>query len=341
MTTEYLDGLLSTFPDQSRRTAQEIVAGFQDAIDQIEDINMEDMDEAYTMLYQNLLTMDAFQGNNDSLLAAITLAKFFLDHFNYMPSKSIDIIKKDEKRNNRASRPSSHTTGPSNYEGSGKKTVPSTKSSMLPTSSSHVRSQKSSSHVESSTKSAHLQSRRDIHMDNRSQSGTISNPYSSDSFISSQSLSNSLTNTNTTITDAQQLPVHLTPSEIMYRAQIVQNAQIAAVNAAVASGQIANASHIIGNASNMLNSANLNRLPTTLQHQNSVTLYGPNGQPGIPAQLPSSIISTMSQPPTASSHYNQRPILPRPPAYPTPVSQTNQVTHNLPLQLQPQRPPFR
>ena len=341
MTTEYLDGLLSTFPDQSRRTAQEIVAGFQDAIDQIEDINMEDMDEAYTMLYQNLLTMDAFQGNNDSLLAAITLAKFFLDHFNYMPSKSIDIIKKDEKRNNRASRPSSHTTGPSNLEGSAKKNVPSTNSSMLPTSSSHVRSQKSSSHVESSSKSAHLQSRRDIHMDNRLQSGTISNPYSSDSLISSQSLSNSLTNTNTTITDAQQLPVHLTPSEIMYRAQIVQNAQIAAVNAAVASGQIANASHIIGNASNMLNSVNLTRFPTTLQHQNSVTLYGPNGQPGIPTQLPSSIISTMNQPPTASSHYNQRPILPRPPAYPTPVSQTNQVTHNLPLQVQPQRPPFR
>ena len=341
MTPEYLDGLLSTFPDQSRRTAQEIVAGFQDAIDQIEDINMEDMDEAYAMLYENLLTMDAFRGNNNSLLAAITLAKFFLDHFKYMPSKSIDIIKKDEKRNNRSLKPSSHTTEPSNYEGSANKNVQSTKSSMLPTSSSHVRSQKSSSYVESSTKSAHLQSRRDIHMDNRSQSGTISNPYSSDSLISSQSLSNSLTNTNTTITDAQQLPVHLTPSEIMYRQQqyAAHAVQIAAVNAAIASG--ANASHIIGNASNMLNSTNLNRLPTTLHHQNSVTLYGPNGQPGIPTQLPSSIISTMNQQPTASSHYNQRPILPRPAAYPTPVSQTNQVTHNLPLQVQPQRPPFR
>ena len=98
LTLEYLNQLLLKYPDDSRQTASEIVGGFQDAIDDIEDINMDDMDEAYNMLYQNLMTMPTFQGIQ-SRLAAITLAKFFLQKFQYLPTPSIPLIQNTEPPN--------------------------------------------------------------------------------------------------------------------------------------------------------------------------------------------------------------------------------------------------
>ena len=91
VTLEYLNQLLLRYPEESRQIASDIVRGFQEAIDDIEDINMNDMDETYNMLYQNLMTMPRFQGIQ-SRLAAITLAKFFLEKFQYFPTPSIPLI---------------------------------------------------------------------------------------------------------------------------------------------------------------------------------------------------------------------------------------------------------
>ena len=92
---EYLNHLLLQYPDESRQTASDIVGGFQEAIADMEDISMDDMDEAYNTLYQNLMTMPTFQ-DIQSRLAAITLAKFFLNEFQYLPSPSIHVIQSSE-----------------------------------------------------------------------------------------------------------------------------------------------------------------------------------------------------------------------------------------------------
>ena len=76
VTLECLNQLLLQYPDSSRRTASEIVAGFKDAIGDIEVVNMDDMDEAYTRLYQNIIDLPRCQGIQFRL-AAITLAKLF------------------------------------------------------------------------------------------------------------------------------------------------------------------------------------------------------------------------------------------------------------------------
>ena len=75
MTLHLLNQLLSKYSEKRRQTASEIVRRFQEAIDNIHLINMDDMGEAYTMLYKNFMTMPTFQGIQ-SRLAAVSLAKF-------------------------------------------------------------------------------------------------------------------------------------------------------------------------------------------------------------------------------------------------------------------------
>ena len=95
VTMAHLNQLLLKYPPASRQTAYDIVGGFQDAIDDIEDINLDDMDEAYTVLYQSLTTMSTFRGIH-SRLAGITLAKFFVHNYQYLPSPSMPFIQNCE-----------------------------------------------------------------------------------------------------------------------------------------------------------------------------------------------------------------------------------------------------
>ena len=319
MTLTYLNQLLSQYPEKSRQTAFEIVGGFQEAIDDIEDINMDDMDEAYNMLYQNLMTMPTFQGIQ-SRLAAITLAKFFLDKFQYLPTPSIPLIQSSDTSN---SLPNAVTQRRSSSLDSNDNLQSRTQPSTLPSSTSKMSTQPSAAPQHNrnmGTSSTRIQSR----------TGTNEVTTEPGRGISQAQLAADAIH-NTAVRNANINPSHsgtLSDAEILNRQrQQMYAAQMAMANAAAATG-----------GHQMVQSTNVARLPMTMPSVQQVTIYGPNGQPGIQTRFPNAIVSIAGGGPIQQV---PRAILPRPQMSTSSSTQSAPARHNLPLQVQPNRQPFR
>jgi hypothetical protein len=326
VTLEYLNQLLLQYSNDSRQTASDIVGGFKDAIDDIEDLNMDDMDEAYNMLYQNLMTMQPFQGIQ-SRLAAITLAKFFLEKFQYLPTPSIPLIQSSEATN---SHPNSLPKSRSSSIDTNEVSQPRTQSSPVSTNTTQIRTQQSpapSNNLESSTASARIRSRGASPKDARIELPRDTNAAN----LAVVAIHNQAAAVNAM--NIHSLPSNLSAAEILYRQRQQYAAQMAMANAAAAAGV-----HLPVNTSGnqIAHTVNSHRLPTTPQQQ--LTIYGPNGQPGIHTQFPTAMVGTAGA--TNSTHQTVRAILPRTPIPTASATQLASARHNLPLQVQPQRHPF-
>ena len=95
---ECLNTKLLEYSVEERETASKMDDGFTAAMadtylemNDMEDLDMEDKDEAFNKLYQNIVTLPEFCGIQ-SRLVAIILAKFFLENFKYLPTPSIPLI---------------------------------------------------------------------------------------------------------------------------------------------------------------------------------------------------------------------------------------------------------
>jgi hypothetical protein len=144
VTLEYLNQLLLEYPNDSLRTASDVVSGFQDAIDELEDITMDDMDEAFTELHHSIMTMPTFHGIQ-SRLAAITLSTFFVEKFKYLPAPAIPLIEMRDTSNSIPSPLPQNRTSPIDSNDI-------SQASTVPTTNTQVRSQQS--HVPSNNLSA-------------------------------------------------------------------------------------------------------------------------------------------------------------------------------------------
>ena len=98
-TREFLTDLLLQYPIKDQQAASDMVIGFQEAMHDIEDLDIRNMDKMFKMLYLNIIALEKFS-SIESRLAAITLAKFFLENFHYLPTASIPLIEhKKESKN--------------------------------------------------------------------------------------------------------------------------------------------------------------------------------------------------------------------------------------------------
>ena len=91
----FLSHLLLQYQIKDRQAASDMIGGFQEAMNEVDDENMNDKDKMFEMLYLNIITLRRFHGIQ-SRLAAITLAIFFVENFQYLPIASIPLI---ERRN--------------------------------------------------------------------------------------------------------------------------------------------------------------------------------------------------------------------------------------------------
>lgn len=316
---EYLNQLLLRYPENSRHTASEIVGGFQEAIDDIEDINMDDMDEAYNMLYQNLMTMPTFQGIQ-SRLAAITLAKFFLEKFQYLPTPSIPLIQTSES--NSSPNPSAISRSPSidSNDLSRGRAVHSPASENV----GHLNNHQSSANMNQMDAARLPRHSSPLASEMRPDSGrnVATNSLPSTAMHNHAAANSSLNHS---------VPTNLSEAEFLYRQRMNAVPQMAIANSAISSGVRFSTSNP---SLQMPHSMVLNRMQAMPQQ---LTVYGPNGQPGIQANLPS-VMSTsvgVAQPPL-----NYRHILPRTQTSP-PTAQSNPARHNLPPQVHLNRQQYR
>lgn len=95
-TLAIINQCLAQYPEESMRICSDIVAGVVDAVDEMEDIHMDDMDESYNMLYRNIMKNHIAYKNITSRLAAITLAKVFIEQFDHVPAASLPHIESEE-----------------------------------------------------------------------------------------------------------------------------------------------------------------------------------------------------------------------------------------------------
>lgn len=318
VTLEYLNQRLLQYPDESRQKASEIVSGFHEAIDDIEDINMDDMDEAYNMLYQNLMTMPTFQGIQ-SRLAAITLAKFFLEKFQYLPTPSIPLIQTNETNN--ASTPSANSR-PSSVDSNDVARVRANPSPAS-TNVAQIHSMQSSPHAN------HIDSTQQHHYVSSIQNDVTRN-------IATNNLAVAAIHNHAAMNSSlnQSVPTNLSEAEYLYRQRLqnVQNArQMVAANAAASSGIQFSPSNP---SLQMVHGVSSNRMQAMPQQ---LTVYGPNGQPGVQTNL-TSVMSASAGVPHAPPTY--RHILPRT-QISAPTAQSNPARHNLPPQVHPSRQPYR
>ena len=297
-----MNQLLLRYPEESRQIASDIVGGFQEAIDDIEDINMDDMDEAYNMLYQNLMTIPTFQGIQ-SRLAAITLAKFFLEKFQYLPtpsklqiSRSPSIDSSDVPRGRAAPSPAS-------------------------ANAAQLQARQSPAHV-NQIESARL-SRHACPVGNEVRSDSARN-MASNSLASTAMHNHAVANSSL----YHSVPTNLSEAEFLYRQRINAVPHMAVAN----SGASPAVQFSANNSSLQLPpGVVLSRVQAMPQQ---LTVYGPNGQPGIQANLPP-VMSTSAGVPTT-----YRQILPRAPTS-TPTAQSNSARHNLPPQVHSNRQLYR
>ena len=92
-TLGFLSHLLLQYPNKDRQAASDMVGGFQEAMNDIDNLDMNDKDKMFEMLYLNIITLQRFRGIQPRL-AAITLANFFLKNFKYLPTASIPLIER-------------------------------------------------------------------------------------------------------------------------------------------------------------------------------------------------------------------------------------------------------
>ena len=130
-------------------------------------------------------------------------------------------------------------------------------------------------------------------------------------------------------------PTNLSEAELLYRQRQQYAAHMAMANAAAVAGVHLPVNPTAGHP--IAHTVNSHRLPTTPQQQ--LTIYGPNGQPGIHTQFPAGIVATAGT--TNSVQQAVRTILPRAPIPSSSATQSVSVRHNLPMQVQPPRHPFR
>ena len=323
MTLDYLDQLLLQYPTESRQTASEIVGGFQEAIDDIEDINMDDMDEAYNMLYQNLMTMPTFQGIQ-SRLAAITLAKFFLDKFQYLPTPSIPLIQSAEAMTN------SHRQNSSS--------LPHRRSSSIDSNeNSQARTQQSpalSNHTESAA--SNIASSRP----QRVTPSRLEQARESHAAIAAAAIHHQAAIAAAGITRVQNLTdserIMLSQRQLAAATQMQVAAAAAGTNASGVRLPVHTVAHQIVHPPSVTNHL-------TTNPQQPFTIYGPHGQGGIRTQFPPAMAAAAASVTIAANsahHGSPRLIAPRLPS--TSVATSAAIArHNLPLQIQPQRQPFR
>ena len=322
-TLEYLNQLLLQYPDESRQTASDIVGGFQDAIDDIEDINMDDMDEAYNMLYQNLMTMPTFQGIQ-SRLAAITLAKFFLEKFQYLPTPSIPLIQTSELNSSLSALANSRPASIDSNDVSRVRTGTSPASPNVAQLRRHqLPAQMNQTEVLGTPTRLQPHASQNV---NDIRPETARN-------ISSNNVAATAINNHAAVQSSlnQSVPTNLSEAEVLYRHR--QNAfQMAVANAAV--------SPVLQFSANnpglqMVHGAHSsNRMPTMPQQ---LTVYGPNGQPGIQTNLTSVMAASTGIAPEPLTY---RHIVPRT-QISTPNNPSNSARHTLPPQLQQNRQQFR
>ena len=319
VTLEYLNQLLLRYPEESRQIASDIVGGFQEAIDDIEDINMDDMDEAYNMLYQNLMTMPTFQGIQ-SRLAAITLAKFFLEKFQYLPTPSIPLIQTSESHSSPS--PAAISRSPSIDSAD----VPRGRaaSSAASASAAQLQARQSPAHVNQieSARLSHHASPVGNEVRTDSARNMASNSLASTAMHNHASANSSLNHS---------VPTNLSEAEFLYRQRVnaVPHMAVAYSGASPAVQFSANNSSL-----QLPPGVVLSRVQAMPQQ---LTLYGPNGQPGIQANLPP-VMSTSAGVAHVPTTYRQ--ILPRAPTS-TPTAQSNSARHNLPPQVHPNRQLYR
>ena len=81
---EYIDKALLQYPTEDQLLSSTILDGFQDAMEEMEDTSLDDIDLAYNMLYIGQMTLPGYKGTQFHVIA-ITLAKFFVQKFHSLP----------------------------------------------------------------------------------------------------------------------------------------------------------------------------------------------------------------------------------------------------------------
>jgi len=144
-------------------------------------------------------------------------------------------------------------------------------------------------------------------------------------------------NSQPTIHSSQ--PTNLSEAEILYRQRLQTVSGQYAAQMAMANVAAAAAVHLPVNTTGhqVAHTVNSHRILTTPQQQQQLTIYGPNGQPGIHTQFPAAMVGTTA----GVTNSTVRAILPRAPIPTGSATQLASVRHNLPQQIQPQRHPFR
>ena len=330
---------MSTFPEESRKIASDIVEGFQEAVEQIEDLNMEDMDEAYNILYSNLMNQSSIKGvQSQSSLAAITIAKFFLEKFQYVPHPALALIDADRPNPSPPVRGGVRHHQPSRTSSTDSNETSRPQQSPAP-SSNHIElssAPRSSSSLQRVSPPSHASSIQAAVARGQAAISAGVNPLQAAASLSEQEL---------LLWRQGQIQLQHAAAQIQVAAavQAAQTAQMAAANA-----------HSHHHPMTVQSATNGSRLgattatPTTIQP--NLTVYGPHGQAGIHTQYTpqqmnlaaaSMAVAAVTAAARQSAHGGGRPILPRP-AVPSPTSAASPAArHNLPLQVQPQRQPFR
>ena len=88
---DYVNYLLLQYPKKDRKNVSEMTAGFQQAINEIDDLDMDDKDVGFNLLYKNVFNMPGIQ-EMKSQPVALALAKYFLENFQYLPKPAVPLI---------------------------------------------------------------------------------------------------------------------------------------------------------------------------------------------------------------------------------------------------------
>ena len=79
---------LLKYPEEEQKLSSTILEGFQNAMDEMDNFNLNDIDLAYNMLYVGHMTLPNYNFSQFHVIA-VTLAKFFVQEFRSLPSSFI------------------------------------------------------------------------------------------------------------------------------------------------------------------------------------------------------------------------------------------------------------